>query len=32
MVAPEAGHYKFINHVMSDAEKGAHGTLEVSAG
>ncbi len=29
MVAPEAGHYPFVNHQMSLAEKGAHGVLAV---
>lgn len=24
---PEAGHYPFVSHAMSDAEKGAHGTI-----
>jgi nitrite reductase (NO-forming) len=27
----EPGSYPFVSHVMSDAEKGAHGTLEVRA-
>lgn len=31
MVAPEAGHYSFVNHRMSLAEKGAKGVLEVTA-
>lgn len=26
---PEAGHYKFVNHVMLDAERGARGIVEV---
>ncbi|MGB6244974.1 MAG: copper oxidase, partial [Gordonia sp. (in: high G+C Gram-positive bacteria)] len=26
---PEAGHYPFVTHVMSDAEKGAHGIVAV---
>ncbi len=26
---PEAGHYPFISHVMVDAERGAHGVVEV---
>ncbi|WP_281862203.1 multicopper oxidase domain-containing protein [Salana multivorans] len=26
---PEAGHYSFVTHAMSDAEKGAAGTVEV---
>lgn len=29
-VAPEAGHYPFVNHQMSLAEKGAQGVLEVT--
>lgn len=29
LVAPEPGHYPIVNHVMSLAEKGAHGTLKV---
>nr|NLD41386.1 copper oxidase [Actinomycetales bacterium] len=24
---PEAGHYPFVSHIMSDAERGAKGTL-----
>lgn len=27
---PEAGHYPFVSHVMIDAERGAHGTFEVT--
>jgi nitrite reductase (NO-forming) len=27
---PEAGHYPFVSHVMVDAERGAHGIVEVS--
>lgn len=27
---PEAGHYPFVSHVMSDAEKGARGVVEVT--
>ncbi|WP_347955808.1 multicopper oxidase domain-containing protein [Gordonia aichiensis] len=27
---PEAGHYPFVTHVMSDAEKGAHGIVAVT--
>lgn len=27
---PEAGHYPVVNHVMSDAERGAHGVVEVT--
>jgi nitrite reductase (NO-forming) len=30
LVLPEAGTYPFVSHVMSDAEKGAHGLLRVS--
>ncbi len=30
-VAPEAGRYSFVNHMMPLAEKGASGVLEVSA-
>nr|WP_277628299.1 multicopper oxidase domain-containing protein [Arsenicicoccus dermatophilus] len=26
---PEAGHYPFVDHQMSDAERGAHGIVEV---
>ncbi|WP_068328340.1 multicopper oxidase domain-containing protein [Janibacter terrae] len=26
---PEAGHYPFVNHVMTDAERGAHGIVRV---
>ncbi|TDE88770.1 copper oxidase [Occultella glacieicola] len=29
LVMPQAGHYPMVNHVMSDAERGAHGILEV---
>ena len=29
---PEAGHYPFISHVMVDAERGAHGLFDVTAG
>lgn len=28
-VPTEAGHYPFVNHIMTLAERGAHGTLEV---
>jgi nitrite reductase (NO-forming) len=31
LVLPEAGHYPFVSHVMVDAERGAHGVLDVSA-
>lgn len=31
LVPTEAGHYAFVNHAMSLAEKGAHGVLEVTA-
>jgi nitrite reductase (NO-forming) len=27
---PEAGHYPFVSHIMIDAERGAHGTFEVT--
>jgi nitrite reductase (NO-forming) len=27
---PEAGHYPFVSHVMIDAERGAHGVVEVT--
>lgn len=27
---PEAGHYSVVNHVMIDAERGAHGIVEVT--
>jgi nitrite reductase (NO-forming) len=30
LVFPEAGHYPVVDHVMSDAEKGAHGAVKVS--
>ncbi|MBZ2198325.1 multicopper oxidase domain-containing protein [Ruania sp. N2-46] len=30
LVMPEAGRYPVVNHVMSDAERGAHGFLEVT--
>lgn len=30
IVPQDPGHYALVNHVMSLAEKGAHGTLEVS--
>ncbi len=29
LVAPEAGRYPFVSHVMVDAERGAHGFLDV---
>ncbi|BEL03077.1 hypothetical protein Q0Z83_012680 [Actinoplanes sichuanensis] len=29
-VLPEPGHYPFVSHVMVDAERGAHGTIEVT--
>ena len=32
LVAGEPGHYSFVNHSFSYAEKGAHGVLEVTAG
>ena len=28
LTLPEAGHYPFVTHAMSDAERGAHGILE----
>ncbi|WP_229708843.1 multicopper oxidase domain-containing protein [Knoellia flava] len=28
---PEPGHYPFVSHLMVDAERGAHGILEVTA-
>ncbi|HYQ73589.1 multicopper oxidase domain-containing protein [Cellulomonas sp.] len=28
---PEAGHYPFVSHVMTDAERGARGVFEVAA-
>ncbi len=27
---PEAGHYRFVSHIMIDAERGAHGVFEVT--
>jgi nitrite reductase (NO-forming) len=27
---PETGHYPFVTHAMSDAERGAHGVVEVT--
>ena len=27
---PQPGHYPFVSHVMVDAERGAHGTVEVT--
>ncbi|HEX6150836.1 multicopper oxidase domain-containing protein [Nocardioides sp.] len=29
---PEPGHYPFVNHVMTDGERGARGVLEVGQG
>ncbi len=29
LTLPEPGHYPFVNHVMTDAERGARGVLEV---
>jgi nitrite reductase (NO-forming) len=29
---PQPGHYPFVSHVMVDAERGAHGLLDVAAG
>jgi nitrite reductase (NO-forming) len=31
MTFPEAGHYPFVTHVMVDAERGAHGLVNVSS-
>lgn len=28
LTLPESGHYPFVSHIMSDAEKGAHGVFE----
>lgn len=30
LVFPEAGHYPFVSHVMIDAERGAHGIVQVA--
>lgn len=30
LVFPEAGHYPVVSHIMSDAERGAHGIVEVT--
>ncbi|USQ82066.1 multicopper oxidase domain-containing protein [Ornithinimicrobium faecis] len=30
LVLPEAGHYPLVSHLMIDAERGAHGILEVT--
>ncbi|GCD88240.1 multicopper oxidase domain-containing protein [Nocardioides sp. LS1] len=30
MTFPEPGHYPFVSHVMTDAERGAHGLFEVT--
>ena len=30
LTMPEAGHYPFVSHLMVDAERGAHGILEVT--
>ena len=27
---PEAGHYPVVSHIMVDAERGAHGIVEVT--
>lgn len=32
MELPEAGHYPFVTHAMSDAERGAHGILHAVSG
>jgi nitrite reductase (NO-forming) len=29
MTMPEAGHYPFVSHIMTNAERGEHGILEV---
>lgn len=30
LTLPQPGHYPFVSHVMTDAERGAHGLIEVS--
>ena len=30
LVFPEAGHYPFVSHIMTDAERGAHGIFRVT--
>ncbi|GAB1516879.1 multicopper oxidase domain-containing protein [Actinophytocola sp. KF-1] len=30
LTLPEPGHYPFVNHVMTDAERGAHGIVNVT--
>ena len=30
LVFPEAGHYPVVSHIMSDAERGAHGIVKVT--
>lgn len=30
LVFPEAGHYPVVSHIMSDAERGAHGVVRVT--
>lgn len=30
LVFPEAGHYPFVTHYMSDGERGAHGLFEIT--
>lgn len=30
LTLPEAGHYPIVSHIMIDAERGAHGILEVT--
>lgn len=30
LVLPEAGHYPMVSHLMIDAERGAHGVIEVT--
>jgi nitrite reductase (NO-forming) len=32
MTMPEAGHYPFVSHIMTNAEHGQHGILAVSGG
>ena len=31
LTMPEAGHYTVVSHIMVDAERGAHGIIEVTA-
>jgi nitrite reductase (NO-forming) len=30
LTLPEPGHYPFVNHILTDAERGAHGILHVT--